>query len=103
PPPAGAKPAAVTAHPHRVARFLRELFRRLPPDLRPLATFDTLSAGHPLRALPVRFAGAYSGPVFRGWGLLHAHRLDPPPGADKFDRPPDEALDRLAECWDATP
>ena len=95
------RPVALPARPERVAAFLRAVFRFLPPALRARATFDTLSTGQSLAALPVRIAGGYDAPTVRDWSYRRAYRLDPESGEfSSAPAPaPNPALDHLAAAW----
>jgi hypothetical protein len=100
------RPVAVLAPPVRVARFLRAVFRALPPALRAKASFDALSTGQSLGPLPYKFAGGYDGPTVRDWTYRRAYRLDPDAGEflappEPPDPPAAPGLDHLAAQWAA--
>ena len=100
------RPMAIPAHPTLMAGWLRNLFRRLPTELREVASFDTLSSGQALGTIAYRFVGGFDLQTVRDWPYRRAYRLDLASGkaAPNLPEPPDlPGLDHVAKLWTGDP
>jgi len=83
--PAQRKTVVVVGSPAEVAAELRRIYRGLPPALRAVAEFDTLSAGASLTQVPCAFAGCPTESALKMWPFRRFVRFHPAEG--KFTPP----------------